>query len=203
MFEFFTNGFAIVNLMALDSLKRVFVGTVKISLATVFNYSFCLVLAASDRWLTLQDSFSLYTLSAGAAFFTMLLLGASGASASFLAFALQPTPFESTSTGLGLVLEIMLCVAVQYASIKLSILCFGLSSNLNGLTRKQLLLTTLIFSTAYTLSNYYLPRKGPQASLFESAIADMLGIFGFLLIIYLANKLHKFFLTGTQKTGPN
>ena len=187
----------------MDSLKRLFVGTVKISLATVLNYSFCLGLAASDKWLALQDSFSLYNLSAGAAFFTMLLLGASGASASFLAFALQPTPFESTSTGLGFVLEVMLCVAVQYASIKLSILCFGLSSNLNGLTRKQLLLTTLIFSTAYTLSNYYLARKGLQTSLFESAIANLLGIFGFMFMIYLANKLHKFFLTRTQKTGSN
>ena len=44
-----------MNLMAMDSLKRLFVGTVKISLATVLNYYFCLGLAAIDKCLALQD----------------------------------------------------------------------------------------------------------------------------------------------------
>ena len=183
----------------MDSSKSVFIVILKISLAVLFNYVFCLVLAASDKWFALQESFSLSHLNAGASFLTMLLLGALGASASFIALALQPTQLQGTSTGLGLVFEVMLCSAIQYAAIKLSIMYFGLRSNLNGLTRKQLLLTSVIFSTTYTLSNYYLLRKGSSISLFHSAIADALGIFSFFFIIYLANKLHKFFLTRTQR----
>lgn len=179
--------------MAANSLKSAFIGIVKISLAGLFNYLFGLMLVLSDNWFAVKDGFSFTHLSAGVSFLTILLLGALGAGASFIAVALQPTQLASDSTQLILLIEIMICSAVQYAAVKLSILYCGLSTDLNGITRKQLFLTSLVFSAVYTLSNYYLLRKGLSVSLLHLAVADALGILSLILIIYLANKLRKFF----------
>lgn len=179
--------------MALNSLKSAFIGIVKISLAGLFNYLFGLVLALSDSWFTPREGFSFTHLSAGASFLTILLLGMLGAGASFIALALQTAQQANASTGLDFFIAVALCSAFQYTAVKLSILYCGLSADLNGITRKQLLLTSLVFSATYTVSNYYLLRKGLSASLFHSAVADALGILGLVLIIYIANKLHKFF----------
>ena len=124
----------------------------KIPVAALVNYLCLEFFQDADGWRSANRFIPFINVYAGVAFLTILLIGASGAVAIFIANLLQYVHFSPAANWLIYSVSVFGGIAVQYLALKGCLYLSGLSSTLQGLCRAQLLILSCVFSIVYTLS---------------------------------------------------
>jgi len=166
----------------------------KIPVAALVNYLCLSFFLYADGWLSANRFIPSVNVYAGVAFLTILLIGASGAVAIFIAFLLQYVHFVPTANWLIFSAYVFGGIAVQYSVLKGCLYLSGLSSTLQGLSRTQLLILSCVFSIVYTLSTAAMLDGLDGIALSTVSLAtvgNFLGIVLMLVIVKLIGSLRR------------
>ena len=179
----------------------------KIPVAALVNYLCLEFFQDADGWLSANRFIPFINVYAGVAFLTILLIGASGAVAIFIATLfriivnlgdftslLQYVHFSPAANWLIYSVSVFGGIAVQYLALKGCLYLSGLSSTLQGLCRAQLLILSCVFSIVYTLSTAAMldGLDGIALSTVSQAtVGNFLGIISTLVIVKLIGFLRR------------